>query len=150
MKIHCTAIYGLPEKNNIRKKQQYIMDCGRKLGFYEMGIFKYPVDTDSDAELSSRLDGIIAGVEKNDVVIFQLPTGNGEKYDTRLLRKMKAYSGSKVILLIHDLPEYDSLVGLNCADLAVFVNKTDRKIATENGLRVKSVIGIPTENSGEL
>ncbi|MBR1440971.1 MAG: glycosyltransferase family 8 protein, partial [Lachnospiraceae bacterium] len=79
-----------------------------------------------------------------------LPIGNGEKYDTRLLLKMKAYSGSKVILLFHDLPEYDSLAGLNQADLAVFVNETDKRIAENNGLRVRSVIGIPNEASGEL
>ena len=67
-----------------------------------MGIFVYPVETDTSSELSKRMDGIIASVEKDDLVILQLPTGNGIDFEIMLADKIVAYSQRGILLLWHD------------------------------------------------
>lgn len=68
-----------------------------------MGIYCFPVETDTPRELSCRLDGIIASLENEDVVFMQLPSGNGYNYENILFQKIKAYKNTKLILVIHDI-----------------------------------------------
>ncbi|MBQ6814278.1 MAG: hypothetical protein IJP13_01930 [Lachnospiraceae bacterium] len=102
MKIHITNLYNFNKDDELVKRQHHFADEGRELGFYEMGIFSYPVESDSESELSKRLDGIIAALEAEDLVFFQLPTRNGYNYDSRLVGKIRAYRG-KIALIIHDM-----------------------------------------------
>lgn len=76
MKVHITNSYGW--NNEIAEREQLFAKAGKKLGFYELGICVYPAEEDSQNELSVRLDGMIAAVEHEDLIIVQLPTGNGE------------------------------------------------------------------------
>lgn len=100
MKIHITNSYGL---NNEKEMRQHLFaESGRKLGFYEMGIQVYPTETDTYSELSARLDGIIAAVEHDDLIIVQLPTGNGIDFEAILIDKLLAYSHQRVCILWHD------------------------------------------------
>ena len=98
MKVHITNQYGCNNRD-IAESQRKLSTIGRKLGFYEMGILIYDVDSDSESELSKRLDGIIAAIEHDDLVIVQLPTGNGQKFEELLMQKILAYSGRKVLLI---------------------------------------------------
>ena len=75
----------LYDKNELMDKQKHFADIGRDLGFYDLGVFRFDVKTDSDSELLKRLDGIISSVDFNDLVYLQLPTGNGHEYDSKLL-----------------------------------------------------------------
>lgn len=102
MKIHITNIYNFNKDDQLVQCQQKFADAGRSLGFYGMGIFSYPVETDSPSELSKRLDGVIAALESEDVVIMQLPTFNGIKYEQLLFSKIKAYKNTKIVLLFHN------------------------------------------------
>ena len=79
-----------------------------------MGIFNFDVSTDTENELSKRIDGIISSLQFNDLVFVQLPTGNGEYYDNLLINKIKAYN-TKVCILLHQIIEYEYV--LNAADL---------------------------------
>ena len=90
MKIHITNLYNFIPKDPLVSLHHRFAEAGRKLGFLEMGIFSYPVETDTPGELSKRLDGIIAALESEDVVFMQLPTGNGLRYEQQLFDKIKA------------------------------------------------------------
>ena len=79
-----------------------------------MGIFNFDMSTDTENELSKRIDGIISSLQFNDLVFVQLPTGNGEYYDNLLINKIKAYN-TKVCILLHQIIEYEYV--LNAADL---------------------------------
>ena len=103
MKIHITNLYNFIPKDPLVSLHHRFAEAGRKLGFLEMGIFSYPVETDTPGELSKRLDGIIAALESEDVVFMQLPTGNGLRYEQQLFDKIKAYKNTKIILLIHSV-----------------------------------------------
>lgn len=66
MKIHITNLYGI--KNEMASLQHKVAYAAKMLDFFELGIYRYPVETDSLDELRKRLDGIIAAVEPSDVV----------------------------------------------------------------------------------
>lgn len=116
MNVHITNIYGFIQDQELKKKQNLYADAGHILGFKEMGIFNFDVSTDTESELSKRLDGIISSLQFNDLVFVQLPTGNGEHYDNLLINKIKAYN-TKVCILLHQTIEYEYV--LNAADLII-------------------------------
>lgn len=100
MKLHISNINGFNASKELLDAQAKISKVGIELGAYEMGIYTYPVDSDSDVELSKRLDGIISALGFGDIVVLQLPTLNGYKYDSLLLAKILAYR-TKLIIYIH-------------------------------------------------
>ena len=109
MNVHITNIYGFIQDQDLKKKQNLYADAGHALGFKEMGIFNFDVSTDTENELSKRIDGIISSLQFNDLVFVQLPTGNGEHYDNLLINKIKAYN-AKVCILLHQIIEYEYVV----------------------------------------
>ena len=119
MNVHITNIYGFIHDQNLRKKQNQFADAAHALGFKEMGIFNFDVSTDTENELSKRIDGIISSLQFNDLVFVQLPTVNGEHYDNLLINKIKAYN-TKVCILLHQTIEYEYV--LNAADLIMPTN----------------------------
>ena len=119
MNVHITNIYGFIHDQDLRKKQNQFADAAHALGFKEMGIFNFDVSTDTENELSKRIDGIISSLQFNDLVFVQLPTGNGEHYDNLLIHKIKAYN-TKVCILLHETIEYEYV--LNAADLIMPTN----------------------------
>ena len=114
MNVHITNIYGFIQDQDLKKKQNLYADAGHILGFKEMGIFNFDVSTDTESELSKRLDGIISSLQFNDLVFVQLPTGNGEHYDNLLINKLRAYK-TKICVLLHEQIEYEYI--LNFVDL---------------------------------
>ena len=114
MNVHITNIYGFIQDQELKKKQNLYADAGHILGFKEMGIFNFDVSTDTESELSKRLDGIISSLQFHDLVFIQLPTGNGEHYDNLLINKIKAYN-TKVCILLHEQIEYEYV--LNSVDI---------------------------------
>ena len=117
--VHITNIYGFIHDQDLRKKQNQFADAAHAVGFKEMGIFNFDVSTDTENELSKRIDGIISSLQFNDLVFVQLPTGNGEHYDNLLINKIKAYN-TKVCVLLHQTIEYEYV--LNVADLIMPTN----------------------------
>lgn len=103
MKIHITNLYNFNQNDMLVKNQHRVAEAGLSLGYREMGVFSFPVETDSAGELSKRLDGIIAALEAEDVVFLQLPTRNGIGYERLLAQKCKAYRNTKLILIFHDM-----------------------------------------------
>lgn len=114
MNVHITNIYGFIQDRELKKKQNQFADAGHALGFMEMGIFNFDVSTDTENELSKRIDGIISSLQFNDLVFVQLPTGNGEHYDNLLINKLRAYN-TKICVLLHQTIEYEYI--LNSVDL---------------------------------
>lgn len=107
MKIHITQSYS-ELSDELKQLQTDYTKIARKLGMTEMGIpdCKNSV-TYSPMELSKLLDGIIASVEGGDLVIVQLPTGNGADFEKSLLDRIIVYSGEKPFLLWEDNDYYN-------------------------------------------
>ena len=54
MKIHITNLYNFNRNDMLVEKQHRIAEAGIALGYREMGIFSFPVETDTPQELSKR------------------------------------------------------------------------------------------------
>ena len=102
MKTHITNLYGFIKDKEVANMQRKFAQTAHDMGIYELGLYVYDVSSDTDSELSKRLDGIIAAIEYGDMAIVQLPTGNGLKFESMLIEKIAAYSNKKVIVLWHD------------------------------------------------
>ena len=91
------------QNKRIAKAQKRIAEVGKDLGYLELGIYNYPVWSDTDDELEKRIEGVIAAVEEGDFVILQLPSGNGLKFDNLIIKKLREYQNVKLVLLWHSL-----------------------------------------------
>ena len=119
MKTHITNVYGM-NRNSLVSLQHRVADVARKLGFFELGIYRYPVDTDSDAELQKRLDGICAAVEPGDKAVLQLPTGNGIEFEFKLISKLRGMGVEKIVLIVHDSYTYEDMSLLRGAERVIY------------------------------
>lgn len=105
MRVHITNLNGQSFSSTAQKVQNKVTQVAReRLNYNELGIYYYNVDTDSPAMLSSRLDGIIASVGLGDIVIFQFPTWNGNRFDEAFVRRLNNYRDLKKIFFVHDMP----------------------------------------------
>lgn len=151
MKIHITNIYGMA--GAAADCQHMAADIAKKyLGFDELGIYHYSMDSESQEMLHARLDGIMASVSfgEEDIVILQLPTWNGIAFDEVFVRKLNAYRKIKMIFFIHDvtplmfeenrylLRRYVDLY--NQADLIILPSKAMCDFLRTEGLTVQKVV----------
>ena len=86
MSIWMTNLHGI--KGTAGLAQAISMDIGRKIGIKEIALYCNHYN-DSDEVLNARLDGICSGIEGNDVVILQLPSWSGTRYEKRLTERIK-------------------------------------------------------------
>lgn len=102
MKVHITNVYGAI--NIGAKAQNAASQIAKKdLQYNELGIYHYPVKSDTPEMLRARIDGILASVGMGDVVIIQSPTWNDFIFDERLMQSLNAYGGLKKVVFIHDV-----------------------------------------------
>lgn len=151
MQVHITNLHGQDSKSTAQRAQNMVTEIATKqLDFNEMGLYCYPVKSDSPDKLSGRLDGIISALNPGDVVILQTPTWNGTHYEHRLLDKIRGYSDVKIIAFIHDveawmfegmefvLDEYIKVY--NRCDLVISPTEKMTARLRKHGLTVKKVI----------
>lgn len=149
MKVHITNLYGMG--GTIGKAQQMTADIAKRdLHYNELGIYKYPMHSDSADMLRTRLDGIIASVSHGDIVIFQLPTWNGLEFDRAFTAHLSGYRGLKKIFFIHDVPplmerrilkELDGYIAFyNQADLIILPSQNMADLLRSRGLTVKKIV----------
>ena len=75
--LKITNIYGMSSSSTALIAQNMVANAAKKLGFEELGIFFYSVDSDSDDMLRARMDGILASLAYGDTVVYQFPSWNG-------------------------------------------------------------------------
>lgn len=150
MRVHVTVINNATGVAHI--SQADVAQIVHTMGWHEIGLFRYQADTDSDLQLSSRIDGVVSSVGMEDIVVFQYPSWNGNRYDNRLVDRLKIYS-SKLIIFVHDIPtlllgngkvNQESLSReidiLNKADLLILASARLYDFLLKNGLHHIPVI----------
>lgn len=149
MKVHITKIYGFIGTG--AKAQDAVTDIAKRdLHFDELGIYRYPVESDSPEMLRARIDGIIASVSHGDIVIIQSPTWNGLSFDEGLIHSLQCYNGVKKIIFIHDVlplmfetwkPLLHRYIEFyNQADLVIVASQKMADFLKTRGLTVKKII----------
>lgn len=149
MRIHITNIYNLA---GAAAKSQHMVTAIAKdvLHANELGIHRYPADSDLPEMLRARLDGILAAVEQDDIVIFQSPTWNGIGFDRALIERLNVYRRGKKVFFIHDIPPLmfesnrcflnEHIELYNKADLIILPSQNMADFLTEEGLSVKKIV----------
>lgn len=142
MKIFITCINGL--SGAAQHAQTMVSDIAHQLGFRNMGIFCYNSREESAESLSSRYDGIIAGISPGDIVFFQHPTWHQLRFEEGLIRRIKAYGG-RVVMVVHDVEAlmFESSRFMlkmvteiyNSAEVLVVSSYAMKKFLLDNGVR---------------
>ena len=151
MRVHITNIHGQHFASTAQKSQNRVAKAAQEnLHYNELGIYNYPVKSDSPEMLSTRLDGIIASVSDGDIVILQFPTWNDFEFDEALFNRLKLYRGLKTIALVHDIQSlmFESnryLLGrhirfLNQTDLVILPSQKMADFLRTEGLTVEKVV----------
>ena len=104
-RYHITNSYGFIKNKILASRQKRFAEIAREMDFVEMGIYNYTVSSDSEADLNARLQGVTASAIAGDIVIVQLPSGNGAIYEEKLMRMLNDKE-AKVILLWHSMNYY--------------------------------------------
>lgn len=151
MKVHITNLYGFYGLG--ATSQNAVTAVAKKyLQYNELGIYHYPMKSDSPEMLRTRMDGILAAVGHGDVVIMQSPTWLDFAFDERFMAKLNNYRGLKKIVLLHDVPplmfEFEPYISslnryiqhYNQADLIIVPSQNMADLLISNGLIVKKVV----------
>ncbi len=149
MKIHITNLYGIG--GTVGNAQQMVANIAKKeLHYNELGIYRYAMQSDTPDMLRTRLDGIIASVSHGDIIIFQVPTWNGIRFDEVFEEHLRGYRGLKKIFFIHDVPplmekkifgELDRYIAFyNRADLIILPSRNMADYLQNKGLAVKKIV----------
>lgn len=149
MKVHITNLYG--RGDTIGKAQQMTAGIAKKdLHYNELAIYNYPMQSDTPDMLRTRLDGIIASVSHDDIVIFQLPTWNGFKFDEAFVAHFNGYRNLKKIFFIHDIPPLQNegvpqslsqyISFFNYADLIILSSHAMAEFLKARGLTVPKIV----------
>lgn len=152
MRIFVTNLYGYG-KNNIEKVAQNMVAelAIRHFDARELSIYAYDMNTDSQAMLHARLDGILAGVTNEDVVFLQSPLWNSTHFEKALMERMRVIApGSKCVTFVHDMPPLmweserylisNYLELYRMADLLIFPTQQAYEFWKEQGLVAKKVL----------
>lgn len=144
MEAYITRINGVWMRDASRLRQQMTAETAHQLGFREMGIYRYHWPDESKESLSSRLDGIIAGISEGDLAILQLPTGNGLKFDAALADRIRTYDG-RLGIFVHEAEPFaqkgkrsqlQETVNLyNRAEVLIVPTHAMRQKLSESGVR---------------
>lgn len=102
MSVYITRINGLSYENPMQYMQYMVAELAHLLGIKELGIYRYNGDSEKEESLHARMDGIIAGINRKDLIICQFPTGNGLRFERTLLSHLKAYGG-RIAIFLQDL-----------------------------------------------
>lgn len=102
MNAYITKLNGMSFMSTKQYVQHMAADIAHTLGIREMGVYRYNAQDESVEKRGCRLDGIIAGMRDGDIVICQLPTGNGLEFERAFIKRIKAYHG-RIVMFIHNL-----------------------------------------------
>lgn len=130
--------------------QENVTKIAHKLDFREIGLFNYPEWSDSDNDLSKRMDGIIAPIHHGDIVFFQYPSWNHLRYDEAFIEHIRQFHGVKLVIWVEDVEALMFNMGLpallreielfNKSDMLILPSKKMYETLKENGLTQDNVL----------
>lgn len=140
MSVYMTRINGWSLDDTMHYKQYMTLSIAQRLGIKEMGIYRYNLENESNESLLARVDGIIAGINRGDLVICQFPTGNSLRFEWQLVRTLKAY-GARIAVFLQDLDPGSDLGEIrnlyNQAEVLIVPSLAVRQLLIDNNISRK-------------
>lgn len=144
MKYFITRLNGALIQSTTAHAQEMVAGVAHQLGFKEMAIYFYNFPKESNESLSSRYDGIIAGIRGGDIVVFQYPTWNHGRFEMGLINRIKVYGG-RVAIFIHDIEALmfessryalgETIEIFNMAECLIVPSGAMKQFLLDNGVR---------------
>lgn len=142
MNVYITKLNGMG--NMMQSMQHMTTEIAHQLGFREMGIYNYNANAEKPEERSVRFDGIIAGMQPGDIVVCQLHTWNGLRFERGLVEHIRAYHG-RVVIFIHSLEALmirgsrfmlkETIEMYNRAEALIVPSQAMKKFLLDSGIR---------------
>lgn len=116
-------------------------------GYEYLNILRYERGDESYDQLGAKIDGITAGVQKGDLVIYQYPTYIGNQFEISFAEHL-VYRGVKLVLMIHDYerlrfginPGFDEIRQLNLVTAIIVPNAKMRDQMRAEGVTTPIVL----------
>lgn len=145
VKYFITRLNGAAVQSTAAYAQGMVADIAHQLGFKEIAIYFYNFPQESNESLSSRFDGIIAGIQRGDIIVFQYPTWNHGRFEIGLINRIKAYGG-RVVIFIHDIEALmfessrfmlgETIEIFNMAECLIVPSDAMKQFLLNNGVKV--------------
>lgn len=118
-----------------------------QMGYEYLNILRYDASDESLPQLFGRIDGITAGVQENDTILYQYPTYNGNQFEMTFVDRTIP-RGIKVVLFVHDYehlrygvnPGFDEIEHLNKVNLLVVPTARMREQMRLDGVKTPIVL----------
>ncbi|MHC5268398.1 sugar transferase [Enterococcus sp. LJL98] len=101
MKKWITSIIEAASVDAVSKARKDVVEIAKSVGYEPTYIFRYLDGNESLEALHSRIDGITAAMHRGDLLVYQYPCYNSERFEKEFIHRMKL-RGIHVVLLIHD------------------------------------------------
>ncbi|MHC5228628.1 sugar transferase [Enterococcus sp. LJL99] len=96
-----TSIIEAPSVDAVSKARKDIVEIATSVGYQPTYIFRYIDENETLDALHSRIDGITAALYRGDILIYQYPCYNSDRFEKEFIHRMKL-RGIHVAILIHD------------------------------------------------
>lgn len=142
-----TRMVEVPTMDATSASKEDVATIGHQVGYEWLNIFRYNGDYESDQAVDSRIDGITAAVQAGDSLVYQYPSLNGPRFETRFIDRMNM-RGARVILFVHDVEMlrgsnvaegFDEYAYLNKAAVLIVHNPIMAELLTKRGVTVPMV-----------
>lgn len=129
------------------KSKDDFTSIAHRTGYEYVNIQRYQRGDESYDALGTRIDGITAGVKRDDLLIYQYPTYIGNQFEVSFVEHT-VYRGVNLVLLIHDYerlrfginPGYNEIRVLNLASAIIVPNTKMRDQMREDGVTSKIIL----------
>ncbi|MHA6603174.1 SP_1767 family glycosyltransferase [Aerococcus urinae] len=103
MKKFITVLYGHAQSSTAQISQHQVAKIARDFGFNELAIPTLSHGSEGWTERSIRIEGILAGVSPDDLVIVQFPSWNELAFDRALVDQLRQKK-TRLALFVNDVP----------------------------------------------
>lgn len=141
MRKWVTRHFQAPTVDAMDKAKQDFAKIAHSAGYEYLDIRMYRDPEESYREIGARIDGITAGVEAGDLVIFQYPIYNSLQFEVSFAEHL-IYRGTKLVLMVHDYERlrfggndgFDEIRHLNLVSAVIVPNEKMRDRMREDGV----------------
>lgn len=129
--------------------QDTVAEAAQEIDILPMSLFHFDAHQESQAELNSRLDGIIGGLSVGDTIILQTPIGMSSNYSKLLFAKLidlQSAMGIKLVTIVENIfseQENDLLNFYRHCDAVIAPGDLLIKHLQQIGISKKKLIQLP-------
>lgn len=141
MKRWITTVVQPTTVNSVFKAKEDIKQLAIQEGYGVLSAFRYDSSNDANNALHARIDGITAPVARGDLVVFQYPTNNGNRFDLQFIEHLRV-RGAQIVIFIHDSEvlrgaiTFDEVGAFNRCSAVITHNPAMAKGLAERGVTV--------------